>query len=162
MTDIFIYISILIILLASLVGVVIPILPGIPLMFTTVLVYSFLDNFAHISTSNVAILLLLMIASIVVDYSSGLLGAKMAGASKKAILGGMIGTLAGLFFFPPLGAIWGLFVGVLVAEITQGGKNLQRAIKAATGTLLGSLAGIIANLTIGIVFIISFSIYYFR
>ena len=161
MTDIFIYISILTILIVSLVGVLIPILPGIPLMFVTVLVYSFLDRFAHITTSNVVILLILMVVSLVVDYSSGLLGAKMAGASKKAILGGLIGTLIGLFFFPPLGAVWGLFVGVLMAELLQGGKNLRNAVKAATGTLLGSLAGIIANLAIGIVFVVLFSIYFF-
>ncbi|MFA6963447.1 MAG: DUF456 domain-containing protein [Patescibacteria group bacterium] len=162
MTDIFIYISILLILLASLVGVVIPLLPGIPLMFATVFIYSFLDKFAHLTTSNVAVFLILMIASLFVDYSSGLIGAKIAGASKKAILGGTIGTLIGLFFFPPLGAVLGLFIGVLVAEVLQGGKNLRRAVKAATGTLLGSLAGVVTNLMIGILFIILFSIYFFR
>lgn len=160
--EIIIFIFLVIILLVGFLGVFLPILPGIPFMFGAVLVYSIFDRFQHISTHELIWLGILALISLAVDYASGILGAKILGASAKGTIGGLIGSLLGLLIFPPLGIFIGLALGVLIAELYFAKKSAHESAKITAGALLGALAGIILNLIIGLVFLITFIISFWK
>jgi len=135
----------------------IPTLPGIPVMFGTIFIYALLDNFETMQPWHLGVFGALALLSIAIDYSSGLIGAKLGGASKKALLFGIVGLFIGLIAFPPFGAFIGLFLGVFIAEIIQF-KDRQRALKAASYSMVTTLIGALANVAIAIGVFVGFLI----
>lgn len=157
MNTIYLIIAI-ILLIPGIIGILIPILPGIPYMFVISLIYGFITKFQNLHTSEIIILALIALLSLLVDYSTGIIGAKYGGATKQSLLIGLLGLIIGTIVLPPFGGIIGLFIGVLIAEILAH-QNRRRAVKAATGSLIGSLAGIIINLILSLVFITLFILF---
>ena len=96
-------------------------------------------------------LLILTLISHALDLTSGSLGAKKFGATRWGAIGGLVGTIIGMFFFP-WGLLLGPMLGVLAGELI-GGQELLPAGKSTWGTLLGTTAGIIANAIIGVVMV---------
>jgi uncharacterized protein YqgC (DUF456 family) len=72
------------------------------------------------------------------DFVAGLLGAQRVGASRQAIVGAVLGTVAGMF----LGLV-GAAVGEYLAQ-----KDHRRAVKVGLATWLGMTAGLIAKVVI--------------
>ncbi|PJE67645.1 hypothetical protein COU95_01245 [Candidatus Shapirobacteria bacterium CG10_big_fil_rev_8_21_14_0_10_40_9] len=145
-------------LFAGIASVFLLVFPSLPLMFIIALIFGFIDKFQHLTTLNIIILASLAVASIVIDYLSGLIGAKIGGASREAIILGIVGLIIGLIIFPPFGSAIGLFFGILASEIIHI-KNLKKALKSATGGLLGSLAGTALQLILAILFEVLFIIF---
>lgn len=147
-----------ILLLPGILFAFIPVIPALPYMFLVVLGYGLFDKFEHLTPTNLLILGGLALFSLLVGYLAGLLGARAGGASKKSLLYGLVGAVIGTFWFPPLGTIIGLFVGVLIGELTQLKGHLQ-AFRAATFSLAGTLIGIAINLLLALSFIVLFVIF---
>lgn len=160
--DILIFGIILTLLLIGLFGVFFPILPGIPFMFIVILVYSIIDKFSHVGAINLIVLGAITFLSLFVDYMAGFFGARFCGASRKGALGGLAGSILGVFVFPPFGLFIGLFLGVLLAEKYFNNSKLQQSTKAAGGAIIGSLAGILTNLILGIFFITYFIVSFYQ
>lgn len=138
----------------------IPMMPALPYMFLMAAIFGFFDRFVNLTLTNLGVLGGILITSILIDYFSGIIGAKYGGASRKGILFGFIGLIIGFVLFPPFGGFLGLFAGVLVAEFII--KRSERAaLKAATGSLLGSLAGIVINTFLAVLFFTLFIIFIF-
>ncbi|MFA5270124.1 MAG: DUF456 domain-containing protein [Patescibacteria group bacterium] len=152
MSDITLIIVAGVLMLPGLLGVFLPILPGIPFMFVIALICAIITKFTVLSGIEIGYLAGLMILSLLVDFLSGMLGAKMGGASGKSLLIGMVGLLLGTLLLPPFGGILGMFIGVVAGEIYFFGKT-KAAIKAATGSVLGALTGAVINLIVGLVFV---------
>lgn len=143
-------------------------LAGIPLIFTpfpsllfmmlVALGFGFVDKFSHLTGNELWILAAIFAVSIIVDQLSGILGARYSGASAKSIFYGMIGMILGTILLPPLGGMLGLFVAVALAEY-QNHKNHSRALKTATGSFLGTLAGKFINAFVALVFVILFVVF---
>jgi uncharacterized protein len=134
------------------------IFPFYAYLFIVVLVYGLIDKFHHLQGWELMILGILCLIMLLIDYFSGLLGAQMAGASKKALLWGVIGLILGLIVYPPFGSLIGLFFGVLVSELLDY-KKLKHALKSASGTLLGTVSGVLINFVITLVFLALFVIF---
>lgn len=122
------------------------------------LVFGLIDHFEHLRVWEWGILCGVAVVMIIVDYASGLLGAKIAGASKKSVLWGIVGLVIGLIIFPPFGSLIGLFLGILLYELINF-KEYRRAIKSATGSLLGVLLGTFLNLALALVFLVLFIVF---
>ena len=137
-----------------------PSVPGIVFMFITVLVYGLIDGFHTFEPWHLAIFGGITALSMAVDYFSGLIGAKLGGASRHAIIFGLIGLVIGLILFPPFGAFAGLFVGVFISELVQF-KDHLRALKAASFSLAGAAAGMVINICLAIIFWIAYLIIVF-
>jgi hypothetical protein len=142
-------------LLPGFLAVVFPIFPGVLYMLIVAVVYGFVTNFEQVSGNWFWLFGLLALTSIIVDYTSGVLGSKFGGATKKAILWGFLGALIGTFTIPLVGSLVGLFVGIAAAELSQL-RSLQQTFKAASSGVLGSLLGIVVNFLIALTFFISF------
>jgi len=126
-------------ILIGLVGVVLPALPGLPLMFAGMLVAAWADHFQRVPVWVIVILGLMSLAALLIDFLATSLGAKRYGAGKLAIVGAMLGTLAGLFFGIP-GLLVGPFVGAMIGELMHG-KQLGQASKVGMATWLGLIFG---------------------
>ena len=134
-------------MLAGLAGTVVPVLPGTTVILAAAIMHHLALGEAHsIGWWSIAGLTALTVLSYVLDFGSAALGAKWFGATRWGAVGGIIGTVVGMFFFP-LGIFIGPLVGVLLGELL-GGQRLLPAGKSTWGTFLGTTAGIIGKLTI--------------
>lgn len=144
-----------ILLLPGIICTLIPVVPALPYMFLVALIYGFIDKFAHLSPYEIIILAVVTIISIVVDWVSGILGAKYGGASVKSIYAGLAGFIIGMILLPPFGGLLGLFVAIFLSEVMMM-KNHLHALKSAAGGLIGSIIGIVINFIISIIFLATF------
>lgn len=129
----------LLLLILGLLGCFLPVLPGPPLSFISLLLISF-TRWGDFSKS---LLIWTGIAAVVVtllDYILPVWTTKKIGGSSRGIWGATIGLAVGLFLFPPYGIIAGPFVGAYIGEITS--KNSKdKAFRSAVGSFIGFLAG---------------------
>lgn len=144
-----------VLMLPGIIGAVLPVLPGIPYMFLIALIFGFVDHFQHLGWLGLLILGLITIISLIIDYFAGILGARYGGASKWTWLWGLGGLILGLIILPPFGGIPGLFIGIFVGEILVH-KDHKKAARAATHGFLGTLAGMLINLFLSILFLVLF------
>ena len=133
-------------MLTGALGIVLPALPGVPLMFAGMVVAASIDDFERIGWVTLTVLGVLTVVSFIIDFAASALGAKRVGASGRAIWGAVIGTIVGLFFGIP-GLLLGPFVGAVVGEITVHGR-LDRAARVGVATWIGLLFGTLAKLAI--------------
>jgi uncharacterized protein YqgC (DUF456 family) len=131
--------------LVGLAGVILPALPGLPLVFAGMLLAAWAGNFQEIGWVTLVVLGLMTAVSFVIDFWATAHGAKRVGASKQAIWGAILGTFAGLFVMPPLGLFVGPFVGALIGELIHG-REIRQAAKVGFGTWLGIVLGIVLKL----------------
>ena len=123
----------------GLVGTVLPVLPGLPVMFAGMLLVAWVDDFRMVSALTIIVLGALTALSLAVDFLATLLGVKRVGASKKAMLGATLGSLVGLWF-GIAGLMLGPFLGAVVGEISDG-RKWQQASKVGFGAWLGLALG---------------------
>ena len=133
-----------VLVLVGIAGVILPALPGLPLVFAGMLLAAWAGGFQQIGWVTLVVLGLLTLLSIGVDFFATVVGAKRVGASRKALLGAVIGTFAGLLFMP-IGLFVGPFVGALLGELWHG-REIGQAAKVGLGTWLGILLGTVLKL----------------
>lgn len=146
---ILLYLLAALLVLVGFAGIILPALPGTPLIFAGLLVAAWADGFAHIGTTTVIALAVLTLLSILVDFWATAHGAKRVGASRLAMLGAVIGTVVGLFFALP-GLLFGPFFGALAGELLhrRSLNALGHATKVGIGTWLGLLFGTVLKLAL--------------
>ncbi len=121
-------------------GILLPALPGVPLVFAGLLLAAWGDGFEHVGAWTIAALGFLTVLGFVVDFVAGTLGAQRAGASREAIIGAAIGTFVGLFFGIP-GIIFGPFLGAVIGELVAR-QSIGQAGRAGLATWLGFIFGL--------------------
>lgn len=144
-------------LLPGIAGAFLPV-PGLLYMFIISLVYGFIDDFQHLTVGELTILGIVTVVAVANDYLTGALGAKYGGAAQKSMLLGVIGMILGTLILPPFGGLIGVFAGIFISEFFLHG-NKERATKAATGGLLGSIAGMLITIFLAVVFLALFLIF---
>lgn len=140
-------------------GIILPALPGVPLVFVGLLVAAWTEGFNRVGWIALVVLGVLTLISIVVDVISTVVGAQKVGASRLALIGSVIGTLAGLFFMP-IGLFVGPFAGALVGEYLHE-RNLGKATKVGLGTWLGIVLGVALKLGLAMAMIAVFAVAWF-
>ncbi|HZV22285.1 MAG TPA: DUF456 domain-containing protein [Luteimonas sp.] len=149
MSPTLIYFAAAVLVAIGLVGIVLPALPGLPLVFCGMLLGAWADGFTHVGVATLSVLALLTLLSLAVDFWAAAMGAKRVGASRLALVGALVGTLAGVFF-GPVGLFLGPFVGALAGELLHGrrldGARLGQATRVGIGTWMGMVAGIALKL----------------
>jgi uncharacterized protein YqgC (DUF456 family) len=145
----------LVVMLAGLIGSLLPVLPGTPLILAAVIGHRL--YFGATSVGNLVLIALvgLMLVSLVFDFLASMLGAKKFGATWRGVTGAMVGGVIGLFFSLP-GIILGPFLGALLFEML-GDKEFKKAAHAGLGATIGLLLGIAGKFSIGVVMIILFA-----
>ncbi len=136
------------IMLIGLAGTILPMLPGLPIMWLGAFIYAIFTGFEKIGWTFLGIFALLTAVITLLDYVANLYGAKKMGATRWGILGAFLGMLIGLFAGGLIGLLLGSFLGAILGEILGGRKGTQ-ALKAGMGTFLGFLGGTLIKFVIG-------------
>ena len=144
--DIALWITAIVLIAAGLVGTVMPALPGPPLVLLGVLLAAWIDRFARIPGYVCAIISVLALAAMAIDWIAGAMGARKMGASKWAVIGATVGAILGVF-----SGFWGLLfmplVGAAVGEFIAR-QDLLRAGQVGLATWIGMLVGTVVKLAI--------------
>ena len=135
-----------VLILVGMAGAVVPILPGVPLVFAGMWLAAWAGHFQHVGAVTLTVLGILGALALLIDFVAGLLGAKRVGASRRALWGAMLGTLVGLFFGIP-GLLLGPFVGAVAGELSSG-SAMHQAAHVGIGTWIGLLFGTLAKLAL--------------
>lgn len=93
-------------------------------------------GYAEFTVTELVVWGLLVVLAQAMDYVTPMLGTKYSGGSKWGNWGCAVGTVAGIFVFPPWGILLGPFVGAFVGELL-GGKASGDALKASFGGVRG-------------------------
>lgn len=145
----------LIVMLIGLIGSVVPVLPGTPVVLIAAIGHRLYFGEASISNLFLAVLVILTGLSLLLDFVASVLGAKKFGATWRGMVGAVIGGIIGLFFSLP-GIILGPFLGAMILEMT-GGKEFKIAAKAGAGAVIGLLLGVVGKFSICVMMIALFA-----
>ncbi|OHB98114.1 MAG: hypothetical protein A2W74_03780 [Planctomycetes bacterium RIFCSPLOWO2_12_38_17] len=145
----------IIIMTAGMAGIIVPIIPSIPLIWLGSFIYAIFTHFEKITWVVLLIFALLTIFSIVLENIGNVYGAKKFGATKWGIIGSVVGTGVGFYTGGPIGLILGPVIGTIVFEFI-GGKGYKGALKSGLGNFVGFLGGSILKFVVGLAMIIVF------
>jgi hypothetical protein len=143
-----------ILIIAGIVGSILPVLPG-PITSWFGLLLLYLTDAVPMNYTMLVGSLILALFIFILDYFIPGMGAKKFGGSKYGVVGTTIGLIIGILFFPPFGIIIGPFLGAFIGELIFGTKT-NIAIKAAFGSLLGLLTSTFLKLLVAICFAVVF------
>lgn len=133
------------------IGTVLPALPGVVFVFAGILLGAWIDDFTVVSVGTVVACGVITLIAWGVEYVAGIMGAKKVGASRQAVIGSLIGTVAGVF-----SGLWGLlFMPLAGAAIGQYiyDRDLIRAGNVGIATWLGMVAGMLAKIALSFLMI---------
>ena len=128
-----------VLVVAGLAGVVLPAIPGAPLIFAGLVLAAWAEDFTYVGFWTLAAVGLLALISYAVDFWATMFGAKRFGASKRAVIGALVGMLIGVFL-GFVGVLFGPFIGAVIGELSVRG-NLQQATRAGIGATIGVVLG---------------------
>jgi uncharacterized protein len=135
-------------IVTGLAGLVLPAIPGAPLLFAGILLAAWAENFAYVGIKTIALLALLALLTYAVDLWATMFGAKRFGASKRAVIGALLGAVVGLFLGFP-GVLLGPFIGAVIGELSAR-RNLQQATRAGLGATVGLVLGAALKLALAL------------
>jgi uncharacterized protein YqgC (DUF456 family) len=138
-------------IVAGLAGTVLPVLPGTVLVWAGIVLGAWIDDFQRVGTTTLVVVTVLAALAWVLDYVAGLLGARKAGASRQALLGAAIGTVAGLF----MGVVGVLFMPLVGAALGEylAQKDQTRAVRVGVATWLGIMLGLLAKVVLAFIMV---------
>ncbi len=137
-----------VLMLAGLAGIFIPFFPDLLLIWAAALGYGLLVGWEEWGLWLFGLITLLGVLGIVAETYIGGAGARMAGASYKAIFAGLILSAIGFFAFPPFGLILGLLAGTFIVEYLRL-RDWRQAGRATLGMGLGYGASFGVKLVLG-------------
>jgi uncharacterized protein YqgC (DUF456 family) len=147
-----------VLMLAGLLGVILPFLPGLPLAWLGFFIYAIGTGWERIPVITIIVFSVLTVLLLILDLIAPVLGAKKYRASKWGVLGTFIGLMAGIIIFNVWGIILGPLAGALAGELLAGkpaGQAFKSAMGAFTGFIFGSLLKIVFILVMAGFFIVS-------
>ena len=143
------WILVALLVLTGIAGTILPILPSAPLVLAAMVIAGWIDDFTKVGWGTILTGIVLTAAVQAIDFISTVYGAQKMGASRLAIVGSLVGTVVGFFFFLP-GIILGPFVGAFLGELYSR-KDLLQAGKVGIGTWLGLVLGTVAKLALTVI-----------
>jgi uncharacterized protein YqgC (DUF456 family) len=146
------------IMAVGLVGMVLPIYPGVVIIWAAALIHGLVTGFATLEVWVMVIITLLMVAGTLVDNL--LMGgkARQAGASWISIGGALLGGLIGTFAFPPLGGIIAAPTMLFLLEYARI-RDSAEAWEITKGLLTGWGLSFLARFLIGLAMIVIWAVW---
>lgn len=136
-----------VLMLVGVAGLVLPVLPGAPILFAGFLLAAWAEDFQYIGTGTLVALGVMAALTYAADLAATAFGAKHFGASPRAAVGAAIGALVGLFL-GLVGVIVGPFVGAVIGEFSARG-GVRAATRAGVGATVGLALGAALKLGLG-------------
>ena len=146
-----------ILVLVGIAGCVVPVLPGPPISYVSLILLSLAYRWKAFSADFLIVMGVLTVVVTVLDFILPVYLPKRYGASKFGIWGSIFGMIAGMIFFPPFGLIIGTFLGAVLGELAFN-RDKRASLKAALGVFIGTIAATLLKVSLsGII-----GFYFFR
>lgn len=140
------------IMLFGLFSLVVPVLPGLVIIWVPILVYAILDGFTWVRVVLLVVITGLMLFGNVVDNLIMGQRARQQGASWWAIAISLIAGVAGSIVFPPFGGLVAALIGLFAVEIIRL-RDLRRAFSSTRSMAIGCGWAAVIRFGIGVVMI---------
>ncbi len=135
-------------------GTILPMLPGVPLVFAGLLLAAWHGGFDQVSILTMVMIGLIASMAWAVDFFASVVTAKKAGASKYALWGAAIGAIVGI-----AGGIVGLIVGpaigAIIGELITHKNTSKEATTKATTVGIAAGLGFVLALAVKIVLVLT-------
>lgn len=141
-----------IIMAIGVVGSVLPLIPGPPIVWLGALYYGWRTGWVEVSWPSLSLLLLLAIIGGTADLWMGYLGASKGGASGWATLASMAGGIIGFFVLTLPGALIGSVVAIVLVEYLRH-RDWRKVARASGGYLVGSLLATVVQVIVCLVMV---------
>lgn len=148
----------LLVMLVGLVLLIVPIFPGITVIWLAALLYGIITGF---DTLGIVIVVLLTIAMVLGVSADNLLmgaGARRGGASWVTIVVALIAGIAGTILFPPIGGFIAIPIAIFLLELLRN-REWRSAWRATRGLALGWGLSFLVRFGIGLVMIAAWLIW---
>jgi uncharacterized protein YqgC (DUF456 family) len=146
MDPLFLWVVAISLIMIGVAGTVLPGVPGVMAVFGGMLLAAWIDDFTRVGTLTLVVLGVLTARAFAADILGGLLGAKRVGASRLALAGAALGTIAALPF-GVLGLVFGPFFGAVAGEFMSQ-QRLDAAARVGFGTWIGLAVGTLAKIAL--------------
>lgn len=143
---------------AGMIGAVLPILPGPPLVLFGLWLITLSDDYRHVGGATLVVLGMIVVMTVMMDFIASALGAKRVGASPQAVTGALVGSVVGAFLGIP-GLVFGPFVGAVAGELVAR-RRLDQAATVGVATWLGIILGSLAKLALTVSMLVIFIVAY--
>lgn len=150
--EVLIWIGVIFLFILSFIGLIVPIIPGVGLIWGGVALYHFLIDSTSLTWLSWGSFALLTIVLLVTDQVAAYYFVKKTGGSKIGSIIATIGVIIGVFVMPPFGIIIVPFVLVIMIEILQQ-KPISAALDIALGTVIAFFSGTVAKALFQIIMI---------
>jgi uncharacterized protein len=150
-TTVLLWVLVVVLIVLGLAGTVLPALPGTALVLAGVLLGAWIDDFTRVGWAVVAACAVMFVLSWVLDFAAGLLGARRVNASREALIGAALGTVAGLFM-GIVGVLFMPLVGAAVGEYIAR-SHAPNAVRVGVATWMGTMLGLIAKVVLAFMMI---------
>jgi uncharacterized protein YqgC (DUF456 family) len=160
MTTVFLAIA-AILAVAGIVGCIIPVIPGTPLNYIALLILHYAYGGDVFGITFLIVFGMLTALSVALDYLLPLLGAKMYGASRYAMVCSTAGMILGFVVFSFIGMVLGMLLGAVVGEVITGKKGGE-ALRSGAVTFAGSLVAAVLKSGLSLVMAASFFVKLFQ
>ncbi len=144
------WVLVLVSLLVAVASVVIPVLPGTPVVLLATVLAGWLTGFERVDANIIIWVAVLTAVAIGIDFLGNVIGAQGFGAGRAGIWGGVIGSFVGLIVFPPWGFLLGALLGAVLFELLAG-RPVEQAWRAGIGALIGTVAGVAGKVVVLVV-----------
>lgn len=140
-------------------GLLMPMLPGVPLLFGGLLLGAWIDHFSRVSALTIVVIGVFALIAWGIDFVASLMTAKSAGGSRLALWGTMMGAVVGI-----LGGVVGLIIGPIIGAVTGemlAHRDPGRAAKVGMAAGVGFVLALVVKLVLAAVMIGIFAYAYF-
>lgn len=142
----------LFIMLVGLVGLIMPVFPGIIVIWLASLGYGIVNGFELVGAIVFAFITLIMIIGELVDNVLMGAGARQGGAAWLSIVLGLVGGVVGTLLLPPVGGLVLAPLTIFLIEFRRV-KDAKLAWKATRGVALGWGVAYFVKISLGVLMI---------
>lgn len=139
-------------------GLVLPVLPGTPLLFGGLWLAAWIDGYAKVGVPVVVLLGVMAALAWAADYGAAALGVQRVGASRLAMIGAVLGAVFGLAL-GIVGLVLGPVLGAMAGEWIHR-RDARQATRAGLAAGLGFILAVAAKLGIAVAMLVTFAFAY--
>lgn len=155
--EIILWLFIIILFVLSFVGVFVPIIPSVLVIWVGFILYHIFINEEQLTIFFWLAMIIFTIILLGADFLMNYYFIDKFGGSKWSQWGAVVGVIVGVFIYPPIGILLVPFILVIVIELLQR-KSFKSSLFSAIGALAGFLSGAVAKILLQAVMIILFII----
>ena len=148
----------LMVMAVGLVGVLVPVLPGLMLIWSVALIYGLIVGFGLAGLSTMVVLSLIVVGSVIKSVILPRRASAGAGASGWSQFGAVAGGVVGFFLVPVIGLVLGALAGMVATEYSLKG-NWHDAWSATKATAKGFGLSAVIDLFLGMLMIAAWAVW---